>query len=236
MATDIELVSQGLFLGQQIASGTDKFRLVQARGKLLAFQDQATGRITSNAAQVLSADVQKRLRQRDAILKDLASHLVVLLASELKSLTGHQYATLSALAAMGHPYAKKKFRDARGRYNPRLKSGRAGLPSPPGAINTQSQGPANLTESFTFSTYLTPGGVYAVMVNNPLVYSGLLGPGTDTMIGRAYDSQAARLAQQEMTSDVKEAAAKLAALGESVPGLKAPEIDFNLGGVKRSYK
>lgn len=235
----LDTVLRGLFLGQKIASGADSYRLVQARGKLLAFQDLSTGRITGNAAQVLKDNVRKRLAQRDAILRDLASEMVLLLAKDLKQLTGTQYATLAQLAAMGHPYAKAHFRDARGRFNPsvaRSKRGRGGLPTGPGVINNQSLGPANLTESFTYSEALTPGGIYAVTVESSSPYAGFLAAGTDTMIGRAYDQQAARLAHQQISGKAREAAAKLEALGEAVPGLKAPEVDFKLGSLDRRYK
>lgn len=230
MADDqFNLIRAGLFVGQEIAQGSARYRVENAAQRLRSL---ATGQFASPRA-VLDAAVQVRLAQRDAILKDLASRLTVLLSASLKDLTGHQYATLRELAAMGHPYAKRHFRDARGRYNPRLRRGMAGLPSPPGAINAQTN---FLASGFGMSLVQKPGGLWGVLCTNPALYAGYLAQGTGTMIGRSYDALAARAAQDGMAGEVAKATAKLEAIGEAVKGLRAPEIEFDLGGLRRDYK
>lgn len=242
MADTLETILKGLTLGQKITSGADEYRLVQAKGKLLSFQSKATGQITSRQSDVLKDDVRRRLAQRDDILRGLASDMIDLLTQDLKALTSKQYATLKQLAADGHPYAKKRFQDAKSRFNAsvlkgRIRRGTSGIPTGPGVINAQGIGPAGVfSQSFTYSEALTPGGIYAVTVESSSAYAGFLAAGTGAMIGRAYDAQAAKLAQQQISGKVREAAAKLEALGEAVPGMKAPEVDFKLGSLDRRYK
>ena len=230
MKSQLELFRQGLSLGQVLTTGTDRYRIETAQQRL---RNLVTGQFAS-LDKVLDADVQKRLMERQAILKDLASQFSVLLSKNVKDLTETQYQTLRQLAAIGHPYAKRHFQDARGRFNPRLKKGRAGIPTPGNAINYQGSGAEALRDSFQYEVVQKPGGLWAVLATSPLHYAGLLAEGTNVLIGRAYDAQAAALAQQQISGAVAEASARLEAIGEKM-NLKAPEIDFQLGGATKAH-